>query len=555
MFIVFFGTGKPRKDMSSLARDMKKDYYMDKIKRTDLEMSQKLHYLDSLLRLNVLKPGEFLDYTVNTYVSSGHYQDAIRYLNSVRVNDKLATDTTLFMLYTLSYCHIVTGNYEKALDCIFELLTTEKPPELRDFDINGDYLLANVYRITGDIHRSDSILSHAYGLIKNMNLPEAEKSGHYYNWYLEKAEACMNAKNYEEALKNIKTASDFKVDKESGLIAVKSMAELYQRIGEYEIAEEYYKDYLNRSEQSAERIYAINNYCLLLSDVGRVDEAIDLCREQIHYVEKNGMNHVKADLYGTLSDLLAAKHDYEGAYKAHLLFYETKDSILWIVGPSLTNEFNTRMARYRMTHKAPNADSYGIVFYGSICVILICGVAACLIFRNRRKDPEAPADETDILPMPTETREQIESMNREMLSLSLKVAENERTLDSVWEVALDPLKSESEKANELTIMRKSRDANRDIWEMFSLYFKKVHPEFSNALYKAHPELSRGEIRMCAFIIMRLSTKDIAQITNRSVRTIESMKYRLHKKLNPPEGISTETYLRSLSPRATVSQQL
>ena len=43
----------------------------------------------------------------------------------------------------------------------------------------------------------------------------------------------------------------------------------------------------------------------------------------------------------------------------------------------------------------------------------------------------------------------------------------------------------------------------------------------------------------------MSTKEIASLTNRSVRTIDSIKYRLHKRLGLDSGTSTESYLRSL----------
>lgn len=52
--------------------------------------------------------------------------------------------------------------------------------------------------------------------------------------------------------------------------------------------------------------------------------------------------------------------------------------------------------------------------------------------------------------------------------------------------------------------------------------------------------------MCAFIIMNMSTKEIAQLTNRSVRTVENIKYNIGKKMALPEGQSLTMYLRSLT---------
>lgn len=552
LFFVFFIDIKAQNDMKSLASDMKKDYYISKIRGENLSIEQRYTYLDSLLRLNVLHPGEFLDYRVNMYISSGRYQDAIKLLSDARASGKFSVDTTLYVLYTLSYCHLVLGKYENSLDCLYELMTTDKADELRSYDVQGDYLIAYIYRMCGDYKRSDSVLMRAKELITEYKMP----SDQLHTWYLEYADACINQGKYKEALKNIQDATALKgVDKESSLNALKSLAELYHKIGEKEIADEYYKKYINQIDQSADRIYAINNYCMLLKDMGHLEDAERLCREQIEYVEQNGMNSVKADLYETLSEILYEAKDFYGAYNAHLKFYEVKDSVLWMAGPSLTNDFNNRIAKFERD-KIGNAQSRHNMMWLVLTVIILfaaTGVVCMIYYRSKRnKEFFSPKQLPDIIKDTPDqaTEEQVENLNREMLGLSLKIAENERTLNDVWEIVLDPTKTEADKKKELIVMQKSRDVKRDIWESFTLYFQKVHPQFTRELYRVHPDLSRGEVRMCAFIIMHYSTKDIAMVTNRSVRTIQSMKYRLHKKLNPPEGVSTEAYLRSLIPEVT-----
>jgi DNA-binding CsgD family transcriptional regulator len=70
------------------------------------------------------------------------------------------------------------------------------------------------------------------------------------------------------------------------------------------------------------------------------------------------------------------------------------------------------------------------------------------------------------------------------------------------------------------------------------HFDKVHSDFIAGLKEKHPAISGNELKLCAYLRMNLSTKEIAQLMNISVRGMEISRYRLRKK----SGISSETNL-------------
>ncbi|RED94078.1 7TM diverse intracellular signaling domain-containing protein [Marinoscillum furvescens] len=77
------------------------------------------------------------------------------------------------------------------------------------------------------------------------------------------------------------------------------------------------------------------------------------------------------------------------------------------------------------------------------------------------------------------------------------------------------------------------------WERFKEHFEKVHTGFFSSLYERFPELTTNEQRLCAYLRMNLSSKEIATLLGVSVNAIEQARRRLRKKL----GISnTETNL-------------
>jgi DNA-binding CsgD family transcriptional regulator len=78
----------------------------------------------------------------------------------------------------------------------------------------------------------------------------------------------------------------------------------------------------------------------------------------------------------------------------------------------------------------------------------------------------------------------------------------------------------------------------DNWEHFAHHFDKVHSDFLLVLKNRYPALTATELKLCAYLRMNLSSKEIAQLMNISIRGVEIGRYRLRKKL----GLSKETNL-------------
>ena len=73
--------------------------------------------------------------------------------------------------------------------------------------------------------------------------------------------------------------------------------------------------------------------------------------------------------------------------------------------------------------------------------------------------------------------------------------------------------------------------DESVWEEFEMRYEKVHSRFYEKLQKNYPSLSPNERRLCAFLKLNMTTKEIASITGQGVRSIEVARTRLRKKLN------------------------
>lgn len=72
--------------------------------------------------------------------------------------------------------------------------------------------------------------------------------------------------------------------------------------------------------------------------------------------------------------------------------------------------------------------------------------------------------------------------------------------------------------------------NENDWAVFENYFNELHSSFFKSLKDMYPDLSTTELKLCAYLRLNKTTKEIAALMNISVRGVETARYRLRKKL-------------------------
>jgi tetratricopeptide (TPR) repeat protein len=87
--------------------------------------------------------------------------------------------------------------------------------------------------------------------------------------------------------------------------------------------------------------------------------------------------------------------------------------------------------------------------------------------------------------------------------------------------------------------------DQSAWHEFETRFEQVHEAFFNQIQKLFPDLTPNDRRICAFLKLNMSTKDIALLTHRSPRSIESARYRLKKKFGLGAEEDILTFLQSV----------
>ena len=82
------------------------------------------------------------------------------------------------------------------------------------------------------------------------------------------------------------------------------------------------------------------------------------------------------------------------------------------------------------------------------------------------------------------------------------------------------------------------ERNDESWNRFASHYDEINGNFMRNLRQAFPKLTVTDLKLCTYLELNLSSKEIAQLANISVRGVEIARYRLRRKL----GLGTEVSL-------------
>jgi len=132
---------------------------------------------------------------------------------------------------------------------------------------------------------------------------------------------------------------------------------------------------------------------------------------------------------------------------------------------------------------------------------------------------------------------ELQSKSSEVAGKSLSIAKQSEMIENIQNILdtesdFNKLKSEIKKAIKINAV------NKHEWEIFETNLNQINNEFIIALSKKYPNLTSKDIKLCVYLKMNLSSKEIAPMMNISFRGVELHRYRLRKKL----GLSQEEIL-------------
>lgn len=83
------------------------------------------------------------------------------------------------------------------------------------------------------------------------------------------------------------------------------------------------------------------------------------------------------------------------------------------------------------------------------------------------------------------------------------------------------------------------------WSQFANHFDQVHVDFLHRIREQYPQLTANDRKLCAYLRMNLSTKEIAPLMNISIRGVEVGRYRLRKKIGLDSTVNLTEFMLSI----------
>jgi len=138
-------------------------------------------------------------------------------------------------------------------------------------------------------------------------------------------------------------------------------------------------------------------------------------------------------------------------------------------------------------------------------------------------------------------RKNIENKNRELGISTMSLIKKNEFLNSIKK----ELKNADETNNTIKHVIKIIDKNlnnTDDWHLFEEAFNNADKDFLKKIKTYHPSLTSNDLRLCAYLRLNLSSKEIAPLLNISPRSVEVKRYRLRKKMNLEHESSLTDYI-------------
>lgn len=531
--------------------DARANYYRSQINNPALTPADKLPFYDPLIATHPADSALLYYYKGNALRLTGDMQNAmLAYLKAYQCRNELTQKDAFEVAYCVANMDKFFGYIPDAIRIAREMTSAEKPDSLRYYDVKAQLILINSSLAVNDFEEAERSCSKGIKLLEKWRRAIGSEA---YNRlagaiYMANGALLSNRQKWEEAYSSFMKAAeaDTSLTRSAGYNL--SMGNFYSSQNEFMFADKYYRLATTDTDDTDNRLNAVINCALNLVDRKDYSGALDWLKNNDSLIAANGFD--KNSRYAsTLSEIYEGLGDYRTA----LACKRRADSLeKQMLDPAVLTRIDSVMQQIRRDdiEAAGGSPAAQRRLWGILAAVVATAIAAVVIMslRIRRKNAVIAAmtrDGEDSRTLIDNLRDELADSSQQLSTSAARMAQINDSLASLRELASNPRSRKDQLLESINSAMRSLAAGSQVWEPFMEYMQGVNQGFLDKLYRLHPDLTNSEIRMCAFILLNRTTKEIAQILNRSPRTVESLKYSLRRKMNLRE-IPTEAYLRLIS---------
>lgn len=258
---------------------------------------------------------------------------------------------------------------------------------------------------------------------------------------------------------------------------------------------------------------------------------------------QTGSNTLLESIYENIFNIYLRVQNADSALKYHILLKEKNDLINMeettkeLTRQELTLQFQEREKISKVEQKRIQ-QRYLFISVLTILITVIVGLLYYLSQSRLRRlqlenaNSELATKNLQLLKEQLET--DLEQKNKELATNVMYQIKKNEMLENIVQKLLKHspyFKKDNQELIKNIVQDLEKATEDNIWDEFEMRFQHVHNGFYDKLNEVCPDLSPNERRVCAFLRLNMTTKEITSITGQSQRSIEAARYRLRKKLN------------------------
>ena len=385
--------------------------------------------------------------------------------------------------------------------------------------------------------------------------------------------AFFNLRQFDKAIYFYKKALDYQLltnDFHRLVILYHNIAEVYRTTLQYKSA----IDHFEKALQYARRRKDLLATGVMLRNIGEIyhlqgqyQTAEDYLKQsKTPFTELQSLNELCAS-YKLLAQNYEAIKNFEQAYFTHIKYKQTYDSIFnnqkseviskieqrykdekkQEVISLLKKENKLQEQKARLQRRLRDIALIGLVLLGVVLLLffkhyklrskLLHQKSLVLEKENARHMAEGERLAVEQKLKQEENKQlrlELDYKDQELATSTLLIHQKTNILGNIqqelkqfqnvapkkWLVHLDNIQK---------IIKENTDLEQE-WQRLKVHFDQVHPRFFSTLQQQYPNLSQYDLRLCAYIRINLTNKEIGRILGVGFRSIQVAKFRLKKKI-------------------------
>ncbi len=433
--------------------------------------------------------------------------------------------------------------------------------------------LIETYMAFGDIYSKQKKYENAISCYDN--ILKFKINDNNINYIIEaitnKANMLICIKNYEKAMPLIDSSLSLcnkyrNIDMKMKNLAYKG--KIYDSLDNYEDAKKYYIEAINLAysesnfERCGEFMYDLG---MIKKRLESYESAIEVFKILSDSTDAFKMYEISYQSYFQLSDCYANINEYEKAYNyfnKYDIYYDSATNVKnkkrieqLYIGNNLTLSIKELKKEEQEELNSKSIRTNWIISTITIIILSVVLVIFIILFsRNKllyhKNKEKAYEQQLKIDEMESNLMEiQLKNDKESLINLALHLKSYIEYIDPLKKELKEIIESPEEEIkgkvknvyanmqNNISLFNNIEGLNKQINEIYKDFFDKLEQKFSG--------ITKAEKRLCVMLYLNMSSKEIAIITNTTLRSVETSRYRLRKKFNLLRDEDMVNFLRNI----------